>query len=59
MTTGRLCSATEVGRFWSGFGASERDDALRARARLGTTGLRVGSVMSDQELSKWGLDGEM
>jgi hypothetical protein len=39
------------------FGAKARDGALRARARLGATGLRAGSVMAGQELSKRGLGG--
>jgi hypothetical protein len=59
MTTGRLCSATETTRFWGEFNASERDDVLRARARHRASGLMAVSVMSDQELSRRGLGGEV
>jgi hypothetical protein len=59
MTTGRLSSVTETGRFSGGFGESEREDALRARAQLGATDLMAVSVMSCQELSRRGFGGEV
>jgi hypothetical protein len=59
MTAGSSWTATVAGQLWSCFGASEREGALRVWARLGATGLRVASVMSDQELSRLGLGGEI
>jgi hypothetical protein len=57
VTAGSSWTATEAGQLWSCFGASEREGALCARARLGATGLRAGSVMAGQELSKRGSVG--
>jgi hypothetical protein len=55
----RACSEVNAEQLLSCFDARARDGSLRARARLGATGLRSASVMADYELSRRGLDGEM